>query len=178
MRHKYEYFRKERVLAVDPMPQGFGYMILEDEPVRLVDWGVSSCRRRRQVSCDQAIARVLERYKPTSFVIEAPADASPMRRNALSAFIEGVADVVTEAKVPVFAYSRHTVRQGFASSNAFTKQQIAELLAGQFPELLPRLPRPREVWESEDSRMSIFDALALALTDLNERVGSTGSKSK
>ena len=34
----------------------------------------------------------------------------------------------------------------------------------RFPELAPRLPRSRKPWMSEDYRMSIFDAVALALT--------------
>ena len=38
----------------------------------------------------------------------------------------------------------------------------------QFPELAPRLPRFRKLWMSEDERMSIFDALSLALALLEE----------
>jgi len=39
------------------------------------------------------------------------------------------------------------------------------MLAKQFPdELASRLPPKRKTWESEDSRMDIFDAVALAVT--------------
>jgi hypothetical protein len=38
------------------------------------------------------------------------------------------------------------------------------MLAEQFPELLSKLPAARKLWESEHERMSIFDALALAVT--------------
>ena len=44
------------------------------------------------------------------------------------------------------------------------KQEIAIAIAERFPELAPRLPRFRKPWMSEDYRMSIFDAVALALT--------------
>jgi len=45
-----------------------------------------------------------------------------------------------------------------------TKQEMAEMLAIQFPdELASRLPKKRKPWESEDGRMDIFDAVALAL---------------
>ena len=44
------------------------------------------------------------------------------------------------------------------------KQEIAIAIAERFPELAPRLPRSRKPWMSEDYRMSIFDAVALALT--------------
>jgi len=35
------------------------------------------------------------------------------------------------------------------------------LLADAFPELLPRLPTKRKIWESEHPRMAMFDAIAL-----------------
>jgi hypothetical protein len=40
-------------------------------------------------------------------------------------------------------------------------------IAKRFPELAPRLPRFRKPWMSEDYRMSIFDAVAMALTLFN-----------
>ena len=41
---------------------------------------------------------------------------------------------------------------------------MAELLAKKFPdELASRLPPKRKPWKSEDSRMDIFDAVALAV---------------
>jgi len=52
----------------------------------------------------------------------------------------------------------------WAGSDATTKQEIAIAIAERFPELAPRLPRFRKPWMSEDYRMSIFDAVALALT--------------
>jgi hypothetical protein len=44
-----------------------------------------------------------------------------------------------------------------------TKHQIAVVIAGKFPELAPRLPPVRKPWMTEDARMAIFDAVALAL---------------
>jgi hypothetical protein len=45
-----------------------------------------------------------------------------------------------------------------------TKQEMAELLAKQFPdELASQLPLKRKTWKSEDSRMDIFDAVALVV---------------
>lgn len=43
------------------------------------------------------------------------------------------------------------------------KHDIAVAIADRFPELAPRLPRVRKPWMSEDYRMSIFDAVGLAL---------------
>jgi hypothetical protein len=45
-----------------------------------------------------------------------------------------------------------------------TKHALAEIIAKRFPEELgSRLPPKRKPWMSEDSRMNIFDAVALAL---------------
>ena len=45
-----------------------------------------------------------------------------------------------------------------------TKQEMAEALAKQFPdELASRLPEKRKAWKSEDARMDIFEAVALAV---------------
>jgi len=44
-----------------------------------------------------------------------------------------------------------------------TKHALAEHLASRFPEELGfRLPKKRRFWMSEDSRMDMFDAVALA----------------
>jgi hypothetical protein len=45
-----------------------------------------------------------------------------------------------------------------------TKHVVAEVIAQRFPEELGfRLPPKRRAWMSEDSRIDIFDAAALAL---------------
>lgn len=53
---------------------------------------------------------------------------------------------------------------------ARTKQQIAELLTKQFPELRPWLPKKRPFYEKEDPHFGIFDALAMALATLESVV--------
>jgi|SRR5690348_15036174 hypothetical protein len=40
----------------------------------------------------------------------------------------------------------------------------AQFIASHIPVFQPLLPPPRKIWNSEDARMSIFDAAALALT--------------
>jgi len=89
-----------------------------------------------------------------------------LRAEALVAFMGAVAEVLGELRIGVHTYSRGAVRGVFASAGAFTKDAIAREIASRFPELHPRVPKPRAIWESEDARMSIFDALAFALTHL------------
>jgi hypothetical protein len=63
-------------------------------------------------------------------------------------------------------YSRAKVKQAFSKSGTSTKQEIALDIVNRFHDLAPRLPRFRKPWMSEDYRMSIFDAVGLALTFL------------
>ncbi len=61
-------------------------------------------------------------------------------------------------------FSHEHVRQVFFADGQGTKHALAEILAKRFPEELgSRLPPKRRAWMSEDSRMDIFDAVALAL---------------
>ena len=71
--------------------------------------------------------------------------------------------LTSQSKVRVKSVSRAELKQAFAESGAGTKYEIAMAIANRFPELAPRLPRFRKPWMGEDYRMSIFDAVALAI---------------
>jgi hypothetical protein len=61
-------------------------------------------------------------------------------------------------------FSRDHVMKTFIADGQGTKHMLAEIMAKRFPEQLgPQLPPKRKLWMSEDSRMSIFDAVALAM---------------
>jgi len=81
-------------------------------------------------------------------------------------------------KVKFKSFSRPEVKDGFAESGATTKQEIAVGITKRFPKLRPRLPRFRKPWMSEDYRMSIFDAVGLALTfsSLSLEINETENK--
>lgn len=59
--------------------------------------------------------------------------------------------------------TRRSVRKFFASYGQLTKHEIASFLANRYRELFPFLPPKRKCYESEDYRMSIFDATALGV---------------
>jgi hypothetical protein len=66
--------------------------------------------------------------------------------------------------IPVYAYSRDEVQDAFANFGVTTKQGLAEIIAKHIPAFERYVPLPRKPWKSEDARMGIFDAAALALT--------------
>ncbi len=155
-----------RVLAVDPVSRGYGFVVLEDSPLMLVDWGVRTCTRKSSAHCELSLKTLIARYEPTALVIEDVAEARALRRASLRSFTDGIIDLVDGLALPLYSYSRAKVRTAFGGGGAVTKDGIARLLAEQFPELVARVPKARLPWQSEDTRMSIFDALSLAMTHL------------
>jgi hypothetical protein len=64
----------------------------------------------------------------------------------------------------VALFSQKQVRRVFLGDAGGTKHALAEVIAERFPEELGlHLPPKRRPWMNEDSRMGIFDAVALAL---------------
>jgi len=162
----YHPIETERILAVDPLPRGFAFAVLEEDPFRLVDWGVATTPRKEPLGMLASLDRVIRRYDPSVLVTEEPQSARLLRRAALSAFLESAAEIVLAGSFPIATYSRRAIREAFAPMGARTKLEIARVIAERFPELRSRLPRPRRIWESEDARMSVFDAVSLAITHL------------
>ena len=61
-------------------------------------------------------------------------------------------------------FSHEQVRRVFFADGQGIKHALAEIVANKFPEELgSHLPPKRRPWMSEDSRMDIFDAVALVL---------------
>ncbi|MFN0009569.1 MAG: crossover junction endodeoxyribonuclease RuvC [Planctomycetota bacterium] len=164
MEPTYEPLPRDRVLAVDPVSRGFGFVVLETGPLQLVDWGVRICARREEDACANAVRRMIARYEPTAIVIEDAREARTLRAVSLEAFLGSIAEALSGSSIALRTYSRRDIRRAFASEGAVTKEQIAKVLVARFPELRVKEPPRRMLWESEDARMSIFDALSLATT--------------
>ena len=61
-------------------------------------------------------------------------------------------------------FSDGQMKRAFLAEGQGTRHALAAIMADQFPEELGfRLPPKRRTWSSEDSRMDIFIAVALAL---------------
>ena len=57
-----------RILAIAPVYRGFGFALLEEienKPVRLVDWGVSSCGRVGKGACHGSLSDVIREARPS-----------------------------------------------------------------------------------------------------------------
>jgi hypothetical protein len=156
-------YRQLRVLAIDPHPRGFGYAVFEG-PGTLVDWGTKDIRQDKERIALRKIEELVRLYLATVIVVEDCAHRKSRRNPRVRQLAERILAAAREFAVEARAVPLTAVYRTFAGTGAGTKYGIAKALVRAFPELLVRLPPKRKPWQTEDSRMSIFDAVALGLT--------------
>jgi hypothetical protein len=147
-----------RLLSIAPTTVGFAYVVLE-APARLIVWGLATAR-----DDERWIARVeslLASYAPETIVSPHPESCRSERSRQR---LDDLQTIALLRGIWTVAPSKESVRGMFPEARS--KHDIAVALVDRFPELRPRLPRKRKPWQSEDSRMKIFDALALMLAAL------------
>ena len=151
----------ELVLAVFPSSRGFGYAVFEGSK-SLVDWGVKGARTtHKNLESLKKIRELLAFYRPDMLVLEDYEGPGSRRAKRIRTLINLVAVHAHQEGMATAFFSRGEVRGCFG---LIAKRQIAEAIARKFPELEPRLPPVRKIWMSEDRRMSMFDAVSLAVT--------------
>lgn len=152
------------MLAIAAASGRVGYVFLVDK--KLYGWSLS----RKASESPQEAARFakgwIERMRPGVIVTEKHAERC-RKGAAVLAVIEAI-NRVAESE-PLFDISIPRPR------NFPNKFAEAEELCDRYPELRPRLPKPRMVWDSEPRNTTIFEALALALEVIDrEPVGEAG----
>lgn len=153
-----------RILAVDPMTRGFGYVIFE-QPFNLAECGFARITEDKRLGAMAHFEKLLTDFAPETVVLEDAKAPGSRRHYRVRELIETLSTLARERGFAVSLIARTAVVARFSSGEArATKQMIAQTLVRHFPELRLKLPKPRKPWQSEDERMSIFDALALAVT--------------
>ena len=152
-----------RILAIDLHPQRYGYAVLET-PLELLDWGVKRRYRKQnrpgRYSLCGRLGSLLKMWSPSLVAIKEPPKPHTARiRNLLAGLIAEVGPY----RIPVRCVPDEAPRRAFSDSDRLTKHAMASSLLKHFPFLASALPPKRKIWESENYRMSIFVAAALAL---------------
>ena len=152
-----------RILAITPSTKGFGYAVLEGQKL-LVDWGVRSVTGDKNAGSIEKVEEMIAHYNPQVMVLEDTATKESRRCPRIQALTQRLVAVAEGRTIKVMLFSQKHIRRVFFGDWGGTKHALAEIIAERFPEELGfRLPRKRRPWMSEDSRMDIFDAVALAL---------------
>jgi Holliday junction resolvasome RuvABC endonuclease subunit len=164
-----------RVLAIDPTTKGFGFVVLEG-PERLIDWGVACVGGDKNLRTLLRVTALIRRYSPEILVIEDHTSRMCRRRARVRELLRSIARLGPTHSIAIHRGTRRTVRAAFAGLGVATKYPIAVALASRFPDLAPLLPPKRKPWMSEDARMGIFDATALAVAyfETEQPEGATG----
>lgn len=152
--------RPLRLLALDLSARGFGYAVV-DARLGLLDSGCCSFVASNDDMFVERLSALIARYNPRTLVVEnfaaTQAKTTATRRCKLAIQL---AELCQLGMVQV---SRAIVQRVLGGT---TKEIRARMIAGMYPELERLLPRPRAPWQAEAKRMSIFDAMALAVTAL------------
>ena len=159
-------FSRTRMFAIQINCRGFGYVILEGTD-RLVDWGVKQVTRSGQGRTIEVVADIIRQYRPHLVLLEDIFSEAQRRSPRAVLVTRHIAEFLEEHGLNCRLVPTIVVVDSFRRWGAQTKQERARMIADMLPILAPHLPPPRRPWMSEDSRMSIFSAAALAFTFLD-----------
>jgi hypothetical protein len=155
-------------LAVYLNSRGFSFVLFEGM-LSPYDWGILELRGpRRDASCLRKMTELLDRYDVDALVIQDTGPDGTRRASRLLMLNTALEAAAGKNGVPVFKYSRAAVYMTFATTGFTNKQTLAELIAKHIPAFERHVPPPRKQWISEDARMGLFDAPALALVFLSK----------
>jgi Holliday junction resolvasome RuvABC endonuclease subunit len=153
-----------RILAIAPSTRGFGFAVLEGQET-LVDWGINTVKKGDKNKQSLAkVEKLIAQYQPGVLALEDASAKNSRRSPRIRKLSRQIIKMAANRKVRVKLFSRDQVMKAFIADGQGTKHALAEIIAKRFPEeLSSRLPPKRHPWMSEDSRMNIFDAVALVL---------------
>lgn len=157
-------YRDTPVIAVYPFSRGFGFVLFEG-PDHPLDWGVKEITgEHRNVKTITELKKLIDRYRPEVLVIEETGDQRKIRSTRIKKLYRMLAHLAATEYIDVHRVQKSAVKERFALVGATTKYEIAKAISAQIPAFAIRMPRIRRPWMSQDSRQSLFDAAALALT--------------
>ena len=148
-----------RILGIAPSSTGVGLAVIEGVN-SLIGWDIKRLRKSLNSECMVKVEKAIDYYQPHVIIME---DGNE-RSSRIRRLVKNIVAFVGNRGVRVVVLSREQVRRIFFAEGLGSKDALAEILAQRFPEeLRAHLPRKRRTWMSEDHRMAMFEAVALAL---------------
>ena len=167
-----EFRRYALVLAIYLNTRGFAFVIFESS-LSPVDWGVKEVRglRRYARSLGKVVA-ILDRWQPDVLVLQDTSSRGTLRTRRIIILNAAISKLAEPRGMALYAYSRADVWAAFRDVGVTNKQDLARVVARHNPAFERFVPPPRKPWKSEDARMGIFEAAALALTHFMNEAGN------
>jgi len=147
-----------RILAIDLRIQELGYAVFEG-PKQLLDWGGMTYR-----SVDVAgrrLADLLTLCHPSALIVRKDRRTGVRNTPAVAAIVKSIKHEAAGRSIPIIVLTPEAIREAFSIFSVKNKDELASMLATEFPELLWKLPPKRKRWQHEHHRMMVFDAIAL-----------------
>ena len=130
----------------------------------LVNWGVKTIEGDKNGGAIKKVEEMIVHYNPQVMVLEDTATKGSRRSLRIQRLTKRLVALAERCNVKVMLFSQKEIRRASLGDVPGTKHALAEIIAERYPEELGfLLPPKRRDWMSQDSRMDIFDAVALAL---------------
>lgn len=150
-----------RTLAIAPSARGFGFAVMDGFDA-LVNWGVKGASGNKNQETLKKVRLLIEHYDP-ELVVMSDLDSS-RRAPRINRLHRQLVQLIGDQGVKIVHFPIERVRQLILKTDQGTKHDLALALADRYPdELALRVPAKRKLWQSEDSRLDMFEAVALAL---------------
>lgn len=150
------------VLSVYPNSRGLAFVVFEG-PFAPVDWGTAAARGKfKNRACLRRVSTLFGEYRPACVVLQNTLAGGTLRARRIRELNEAIVVLAETQGIAVTAYTRAEVQQHFSYLDNPTKHQIAIAIVKHIPVFERLLPPIRKPWMSEDNRMGVFDAAALA----------------
>jgi hypothetical protein len=151
-----------RVLTLEIRSTKVAYVVFEGK-TKLLDWGIVH-KTHLQSTVGRRLAGLYRLFKPVTILV-----SHNQRHNSICMrTIQMVRNSAQEVNISVVFISRKSVLVHFDQSKRINKYSRAKIIADQFPELLSRLPHERKSWQSEPTKVLIFDAAAIGVAYFSE----------
>jgi hypothetical protein len=156
------------VLAIHPTSRGLGWAAFEG-PLAPYDWGTIEPKGNSNRRCLRAVERLFERLRPTTLVLEDYEPPAAPRWPRIVRLCDELGGLAGDMDAELVIYSRAQIQAYFTHLGPPTRYGVAQSVARHVPALASILPKPRQAWEPEQRKLSVFSAAAVALTHFHAR---------
>ena len=151
-----------RVLAIALTARGFGYCVMENHAI--LECGNKGVKGNRNLQSASKIEKLLKQFLPSVLVLQDVNATGCRRARRIKTLHRQIIELAASRKIKVSLFSAKSLRIALVGDIKGTKHEMAKILAEKYSiELAEKLPKKRRPWESEDGRMDLFEAVALAV---------------
>lgn len=151
------------ILTVFPSTTGYSFAVYKGE-TELAYWGAKRIRGNKSAESLQGVAELLEYFEPHVLIVRDCCRNVSALYQRIQKLVGEIVRLAKQLGIKIVQYSRQAIRACFATLGAKNKHETAEVIIEHHPGLRRYKPGKKKMWENEDHRMGIFDAIALYFT--------------